>query len=405
MDAQPVSTDLISQVQHYAESVLDALPPVYSYHNIEHTRSVVKLTDEIGHAMGLTDHALENVIIAAWLHDLGYSKDCTHHEDNSKEMARPLLEKLGLSEKRIEKVLACIDATKMPQRPLNEKEMVLCDADMAHLAASDFEDRSEALRQEISTNYKKIGRKKWLKQTIQLMEQHRYFTTYAQQTLEPLKQQNIEKARQHLAQLKADEETQTDAPNQPADAKPFQADALPKAKRAERGIETMFRTTSTNHLQLSVMADNKANIMITVNSIIVSLVLSVLVRKLEDWPALVLPTVLLTTVCLVTTVFAILAVRPHITSGRFAREDIEQKKANLLFFGNFHQMELTEYEWGVREMMNDADFLYASMTRDIYYLGKVLGQKYKYLRLSYNVFMFGFIAAVIAFGVAVYTSR
>lgn len=407
MDAQPVSTDLVSQVQHYAESVLDALPPAYGYHNIEHTRSVARLSDEIGRAMGLADHALENVVIAAWLHDLGYARDYAHHEDNSKEMARPLLETLVLSEKRIEKVLACIDATRMPQRPLNEKEMVLCDADMAHLAAPDFEDHSEALRQEISTNYKKIGRKKWLKQTIQLMEQHRYFTTYAQQTYEPRKQQNLEKIRQHLAQLKAEADTAAELSpiHHPTDGQPFQTDVLPKAKRAERGIETMFRTTSTNHLQLSVMADNKANIMITVNSIIVSLVLSVLVRKLEDWPALVLPTVLLTTVNLVTTVFAILAVRPHITSGRFSREDIEQKKANLLFFGNFHQMELTEYEWGVREMMNDADFLYASMTRDIYYLGKVLGQKYKYLRVSYNVFMFGFITAVIAFGIAVYMSR
>ena len=175
-----------------------------------------------------------------------------------------------------------------------------------------------------------------------------------------------------------------------------------KLKKPDRGIETMFRTTSTNHFQLSAMADNKANIMISVNSIIISLVLSVLARKLEDWPNLILPTALLTIVCLVATIFAILAVRPNVTSGRFTREDIEEKKANLLFFGNFHQMELTDYEWGMREMMNDSDFLYASMTRDIYYLGKVLGIKYKYLRVSYTVFMFGFAASVLSFAIAMY---
>lgn len=150
------------------------------------------------------------------------------------------------------------------------------------------------------------------------------------------------------------------------------------------------------------MADNKANIMISVNSIIISLVLSVLARKLEDWPNLILPTALLTIVCLVATIFAILAVRPNVTSGKFSREDIEGKTANLLFFGNFHQMELTDYEWGMKEMMNDSDFLYASMTRDIYYLGKVLGKKYKFLRVSYTVFMFGFAASVVSFAVAMY---
>ena len=59
----------------------------------------------------------------------------------------------------------------------------------------------------------------------------------------------------------------------------------------------------------------------------------------------------------------------------------------------------------MQQMMNDADFLYGSMTRDIYYLGRVLGQKYKFLRFSYNVFMFGFVASVLAFGIAVALSR
>lgn len=403
MNTQPVSTELISQVQHYAESVLDQLPRTYSYHNTEHTRMVAMRADEIGRATGLADHALENVIIAAWLHDVGHAIDCTNHEDKSKDMARPLLEDLGMPEKRIEKILACIDATKMPQHPRTEKEMVLCDADLAHLAEADFTERSERLHQEISALHEKMGRKKWLKKTIQFMEEHHYFTDYAQQTFGPAKQQNLEKAQHALARLKA--ESKADTPNQPTDDDRLPIDNAPKAKRPERGIETMFRTTSTNHLQLSVMADNKANIMISVNAIIVSLVLSVLVRKLEEWPALILPTVLLTTVCLLATVFAILAVRPNITSGRFSKEDIEHKKANLLFFGNFHQMDLADYEWGVREMMNDSDFLYASMTRDIYYLGQVLGKKYKFLRLAYNVFMFGFVASVLAFGIAAYASR
>jgi hypothetical protein len=164
----------------------------------------------------------------------------------------------------------------------------------------------------------------------------------------------------------------------------------------------MFRLTSQNHVELSAMADNKANIMITVNSIIVSILVSILIRKFEEFPNLVVPTIILTTVCLVTIVFAVLATRPNVSSGTFTREDILAKRTNLLFFGNFHNVSLQDYEAGVREMMKDSEFLYGSMTRDIYYQGKVLGRKYKMLRISYTVFMFGFVLAVLSFGIAIF---
>jgi hypothetical protein len=99
-------------------------------------------------------------------------------------------------------------------------------------------------------------------------------------------------------------------------------------------------------------------------------------------------------------VFAILATRPNISKGRFKREDIKNKQTNLLFFGNFYGMEIENYEWAMKEMMRDGDYLYGSMIKDIYYLGKVLGQKYKYLRISYNIFMFGFVIAILSFVIA-----
>ncbi len=93
--------------------------------------------------------------------------------------------------------------------------------------------------------------------------------------------------------------------------------------------------------------------------------------------------------------------RPKITSGTFTHEDIKEKRVNLLFFGNFFKMNLKDFEWGMNEMMNDKDFLYGSMTKDFYYLGQVVGQKYRYLRICYNIFMYGIILSVIAFAVAV----
>ncbi len=167
-----------------------------------------------------------------------------------------------------------------------------------------------------------------------------------------------------------------------------------------RGIETMFRLTSKNHMELSALADNKANIMISINSIILSVMVSVLIRKLEEYPHLTVPAILLTLVCLATIVFAVLATRPNVSKGKFERLDIHNKETNLLFFGNFHGMRVTDYEWAMKEMMKDGDYLYGSMIKDIYFLGAVLGKKYKLLRMSYTIFMFGFVVSIIGFIIA-----
>lgn len=178
-----------------------------------------------------------------------------------------------------------------------------------------------------------------------------------------------------------------------------------KVKKAKqltptRGIETMFRTTSKNHMELSAIADNKANIMISINSIILSVLVSVLIRKLEEYPHMTIPAVLLTLVCLTTIVFAVLATRPNVSKGKFERIDITNKETNLLFFGNFHRMNLKDYQWGMKEMLQDADYLYGSMIKDIYFLGAVLGKKYRLLRMSYTIFMFGFVLSILGFIIA-----
>ncbi|HUP12246.1 MAG TPA: Pycsar system effector family protein, partial [Niastella sp.] len=170
--------------------------------------------------------------------------------------------------------------------------------------------------------------------------------------------------------------------------------------RPDRGIETMFRITSANHQRLSDMADSKAHIMISVNSIIISVLLSVLLKNLEQFPQYTIPAMTLLAISLVTIVFAILATRPNIPRGTFTQNDINEKKVNLLFFGNFFKMSMDDYTSGMLQMMDDRDFLYRSLIKDVYSQGVVLGSKYQRLRISYNVFMYGLIVSVIAFSIA-----
>src|SRR5690606_38404185 len=170
--------------------------------------------------------------------------------------------------------------------------------------------------------------------------------------------------------------------------------------RLGRGVETMYRTAYRTHVNLSAIADNKANIMLSINAIIISIIVSTLVPTFGTNPKLILSTAILVLVCLVAMVFATLSTRPKVTEGRVTRDDIINRKANLLFFGNFYKMPLEEYDWGMKEMIKDSDFLYTTMTKDLYFLGIVLAKKYRYLRYCYAVFMYGLINAVFAFAVS-----
>jgi hypothetical protein len=132
--------------------------------------------------------------------------------------------------------------------------------------------------------------------------------------------------------------------------------------------------------------------------------LTLLIARLAHYPHFLIPTIILLTVCLSSIIFAILATRPSVSSGKFTEEDIRSKKTNLLFFGNFYRVSLDEYTWGMNEMIKDSEYLYNSMIKDIYFLGVVLARKYRYLRIAYTIFMWGLIAAVIAFAIAAITT-
>ena len=391
---------VLAQVAEYVRNSLkNKLPEHFYYHDLEHTEDVVKAVELIAKGEGLEEQERETVEIAAWFHDLGHIYACEDHERKSAELAREFLEKQNLPVKRISQVEGCIMATMMPQRPLNNMEAVLCDADLYHLSTDQFDGRAKLLRKEWEqVNDEDFKNSSWLKINADFLSGHSYFTEYAKAHFEEGKQKNLKALKEQVQSGK--KEKTADLKKKIANLEQKLAKAKDKDNTPTRGIETMFRTTSKNHLDLSAMADAKANIMISINSIILSIIISVLIRKLEEYPHFVIPTLIMTVVCLVTIVLSILATRPNISKGTFTKSDIMNKRTNLLFFGNFHQMSLEEYEWGMTELMKDSHYLYGSLIKDIYYLGAVLGKKYKRLRVAYTVFMFGFVVAVVSFIVA-----
>src|SRR5687767_1822988 len=129
-----METALVSKSKEYAEHLLAKLPKEYVYHNLGHTKDVVKAAEEIGRNSNLSDDEMETLLVAAWLHDTGYKKCCTGHEEHSVAEAVKVLKTWGASDKKIEAVKSAIEATRMPQNPKSIVEEALCDADLYHLS-------------------------------------------------------------------------------------------------------------------------------------------------------------------------------------------------------------------------------------------------------------------------------
>lgn len=362
----------------------------FTYHNMSHTEQVVENAVKIAHHYQLSDHDFFVVVAACWFHDMGYLFDCSRHEASGAQLAVEFLEEKGIDKETIDQISGCIMATKMPQSPSGLLQQIVCDADLFHLGSDSFKEKNKLMRKEAEAFCAKtLDKNEWRIKTIALFKAHHYHTDYCRDLLTRKKAQNL-----------AEMEDKLNKPSESEVASIAKSDKKKDTEKPRRGVETMFRISSANHQRLSDMADNKAHIMISTNSIILSVILSLLLRKLEDNPHLIIPTLLLLIICVVTMVFSILATRPSIPEGVFTQRDIDEKRVNLLFFGNFYRTSLTDYQNGMLKMMDDKEFLYGSLIKDVYAQGVVLGRKYRLLRVAYNVFMYGIVAAVLAFIVA-----
>lgn len=385
-------SDIIKKTEAFVTNLLTTeLSEKYLYHNLRHTERVVKNTKEILINSDVDEDTTEMVVIAAWFHDTGFTKQFEGHEEVSCEIATKFLTENGYDPEKIEVVKKCILATKMCYEPKDFIEQAMQDADTSHFAKESYPETAEVLREELRLlGIKEYTIPEWRDVNIKMYTTgHKFYTDYAKENWQKDKDKNLKKL---IKAKKRYKEV----------AKKESIKASLKNKSPERGVQTLYRVTLRNHLKLSDIADTKANILLSVNAIIISLALSNLIPKLDN-PSntyLLVPTAIFILFSVISMVLSVLATRPNVTRGEFTKEDVENKKVNLLFFGNFHKMKLQDFEWAISEVINDKDYLYNSLTKDLYFLGKVLDKKYRILRITYTIFMIGIIISVIAFALA-----
>ncbi|CAM3976456.1 Pycsar system effector family protein [Flavobacterium antarcticum] len=376
----------------------DNLSLDYTYHNFNHTLNVVKSARLLLDAENCSADETEIALLAAWFHDTGYTKGCEKHEELSIEIATTFLKEQHYDASKIELISQLIRKTELHQEPQTKLEKIIRDADWAHFGNPDYFKYCNLLRFEFGTTRKmKFTDLEWSYENQKFFQDsHQFYTDYAKENWQPIKEKNAEQLQKNitvLEQKKQDKKSTKSLLNKKK---------LDKIDVPERGIDTMFRVTLNNHTKLSQIADSKANILLSVNAIIISIALSTLIPKLDSArnAHLVIPTFIMLFFSVISIIFAILSTRPKVSTGSFTRKDIDERKVNLLFFGNFYKMPLEEYTWAMKELMKDKDYLYESMIKDLYYLGLVLNRKYKLLRITYTIFMIGILISVAAFVIA-----
>lgn len=386
---------LYKKIEEYVTGIFEQMhAPALVFHNLEHTQNVVKRTQEIAGHYKVSENEMLILFAAAWFHDTGHLyTEPSKHEEMSCDIMRKFMKEPIEDEKIITSIEACIMATKLPRNPKYLLEEIICDADTYHLGTKNFKETNRRAREEGRLRSGEVDPVKFNEDTIRMLQTHHFYTKYCKELLDERKEKNLKKLQKKTVISEGEQQTEVGT-----------LAGLEKDKSGlmSKGIQTMLRLTSENHLKLSEMADHKANILISVNSIIISVILSVLLRKLQEDVYLTIPTIIFLIVAVTTIVISILATRPKMSGGEFTPEDIKEKKTNLLFFGNFYKATYEQYNAAMREMMLDTDYLYGSLIKDIYYLGSVLGRKYKLIRLAYNIFMVGIIVSVLAFAIAVY---
>jgi len=372
-------SSIIAKSKVFVKSKFDLeLPPICTYHNYEHTESVVNAVSALAEQANISSEEKEVLILSAYFHDLGFIVGAEQHEDQSIKLASDFLSEENYPDHLIQKVAKCIDATKMNWVGTEKLCQLIKDADLSGLASEDYAKINEALRLEVSARgNKKIDKKEWRKQNIDFLENHNYQSEEGRRSFAKGKNKNLKKLKMSDEKKKKKSKLLTIG--------------------SSKSAQTQFKTALRNHIDLSSIADNKANIMLSVNAIIITVALPLLINRISEHKNLLIPTAILAIVSLISMIFATLSTRPISMNGLTRKKDIKAKKSNLFFFGNYYNMTFDNYEEYVSMVVADDEILNNSITRDLFFLGKSLGKKFEYLRWCYNFFMYGIAAAVISF--------
>lgn len=370
------------------------------YHDFKMLAQTAQLVFDIAAASpSISDEEMEAVQLAAWFQYASLLSDKKLNAEKSIEAARSCLENTHYPEQGIALVERAIREVHGSRFIQSEVAQLLNDANVAYAYTSHYQNLNPLKRlEEEVLNNERLENLQWEQDSHQQLFAQRFYLSFSKKEYEGLLSQNILEQEARIQNL-VRKKQRSDVLGQ--GLRKFQG---LERKLPERATQTFFRANYRNHINLSSIADNKANIMIGINAIMMTIVVSVLSygNIAFERPIILMPVVMFLFTGLASMISAVLSARPKVTMLNPEGSSVEEAKKNLVFFGNFVHLSEAEYESAMDAVLRDSELMYGNMVRDLYHLGKVLDKKYRLLTLSYNIFMLGFVATMLAFLIAFY---
>ncbi len=397
-----MENNILNKIEVFAtDFIINNIPESAIYHNIAFTYRLVSAVKEISKKENITEKETELLLIVAWIYCTGYfdveffkSKKIFSSCMSCIQRVSDEILKENLPQEDIEIIYSILTNTKHPLNPQSKLDFIFADALYMDFAREKGSKYVKKMYQELLIfNAVSMGKKNWNVTLISLLENHTYFTNHGKSALEPKKHQLIKSLKKDIKALESihDAALKKELDISDKELKTLKDNISTNKNNVNiRTIQTVFRITSKNHYTLNTMIDRKARIMISINSIISSVLIGGIIGLSPSmFNIKLIPVFILIISSFLSIFFSVIAISPIKTHGEFSEEQIRNKQGNLLYFGNFHNMSLKDYEWGMLELLSDKNYLYSSLIRDLYHLGERIHEKHKNIRYSLNFFLIG----------------
>ncbi|HWE22731.1 MAG TPA: Pycsar system effector family protein [Myxococcales bacterium] len=358
------------------------------FHGYERSRGLVDDCRDIAKGNDLNSRRGDVLLLSAWFHDAAYAVTSDGSKEKSIELARGFLKSHRQTEGLADAVAACLGSTDRDDDHGDLENEVLHDALLAPLASKDFIEEAELLRlEEQNRSGKTYSDVEWTRRLIEHLQKNPYRTRWAKLEYDGGRARNLSRLYK-LLRRQLDEATEQ------------KAEEAKSSKNAGRTVEGLFGDLTRNLLRTLSIADRRTATMIHVNAIMITIVVGLVMRKIEEHRNLILPTIVLLAVNLAVVVMSIVSMRAG-RELRYAREEMPVHDANLLVTTNNVKIHLSDFMRRMENLVGDPAALQKELFEYLYFLRNLLIYRKRNLQLSYDVFIYGLAGSIILFTVAV----
>lgn len=358
------------------------LPANIYFHNENHLDQILKAASELAEEAQLPSSEAETLKLAAIFNSVSYVEGGKEPWKKSAKAATEFLLRNNAPNETVEGVEKLLQATNPKQKPETTLEKLFVDALSSFYGSKKLLERADRLRkEEEAVGKQELDEVEWTGSLIERIKEHVFHTSQAESLFAKRKEKNIQKLTKGLksemkVRLEGDKSSSISA---------------------NSGARTMFKTALRNHIDLTGIADSKANLMLSVNAMIVTIGLPAFSKYLSGTSYLIIPGVVFLLTSVASMIIATLSTRPIKVDGNTDLTQLKSGSTNLFFFGNFYKMQNDQYQEAIKTVVADRENLDASFVNDLFHLGIALGNKFRLLRLCYNVFVIGLCLSVLSF--------